>query len=116
MASFDTACTDAAKKQLAEMNENLSGINKQLSDADLKLFDEFNLNFRELYVASDVRTKLGGEVLTILLLSLGAPFWFNALKQLSNLKPSLSSKVDQERAAAQPLADQQKAKAAGSGA
>jgi hypothetical protein len=116
MDGFETACTDAAKKQLATMNENLSGINKQLSDADLKLFDDFDLRFREFYIKEDIRSQLGGEVLTILLLSLGAPFWFNALKQLSNLKPSLSSKVDQERAAAQPPADQQKAKTAGSGA
>ncbi len=116
MAGFEAACTDAAKKQLADMNENLSGINKQLSDANLKLFDHFDLYFSEFRFTADARSQLGGEVLTILLLSLGAPFWFNALKQLSNLKPSLSNKVDQERAATQPASDQQKAKAAISGA
>jgi hypothetical protein len=27
-------------------------------------------------------------------LSLGAPFWFNALRQLANLRPILAGKVD----------------------
>jgi hypothetical protein len=31
-----------------------------------------------------------------LFLSLGAPFWFNALKQLANLRPVIAGKVDQE--------------------
>jgi hypothetical protein len=34
---------------------------------------------------------------SILLLSLGAPFWFNALHQLSNLKPAIATKVNSAR-------------------
>jgi hypothetical protein len=33
------------------------------------------------------------------LLSLGAPFWYNALKTLSALKPTVANKEDQERRA-----------------
>ena len=29
------------------------------------------------------------------LLSLGAPFWFNTLKSLTSLRPSLASAIDQ---------------------
>ncbi len=40
-----------------------------------------------------------GTLVTAVFLSLGAPFWYNALKQLSNLRPAIAQKVDQ---AAQP--------------
>jgi hypothetical protein len=37
-----------------------------------------------------------GVALTAILLSFGAPFWFNALKSLANLRPILASKQDTE--------------------
>jgi len=40
---------------------------------------------------------LGGTLLTAALLSLGAPFWFNILKTLSNLRPVLAKKTDEEK-------------------
>jgi len=45
----------------------------------------------------DVR-KIPGILLATLLLSLGAPFWYNALKKLLQLKPLLTQKDDQQRA------------------
>ena len=41
-----------------------------------------------------------GVALTAVLLSFGAPFWFNALKSLANLRPILASKEDSEAQAA----------------
>jgi hypothetical protein len=40
-----------------------------------------------------------GELITGLFLSLGAPFWYNALKQLANLRPAIAAKVEKEAAA-----------------
>jgi hypothetical protein len=37
-----------------------------------------------------------GILVTGLFLSLGAPFWFNALKQLANLRPVIAGKMDKE--------------------
>lgn len=45
----------------------------------------------------DVR-KIPGILLAVLLLSLGAPFWYNTLKKLLQLKPLLAQKDDQQRA------------------
>lgn len=45
----------------------------------------------------DVR-KIPGILLGVLLLSLGAPFWYNTLKKLLQLKPLLTQKDDQQRA------------------
>lgn len=41
--------------------------------------------------------KVPGMVLSILLISLGAPFWYNALKDLLKLRSSLSQKDDAQR-------------------
>ena len=38
-----------------------------------------------------------GILASAALLSLGAPFWFNTLKKLTNLRPVLASKEQQER-------------------
>jgi hypothetical protein len=38
-----------------------------------------------------------GVLITGLLLGLGAPFWFNALRNLSNLRPALAGKVEQQK-------------------
>ena len=45
--------------------------------------------------------KVPGMVLSILLISLGAPFWYNALKDLLKLRSSLSQKDDAQRATRQ---------------
>jgi hypothetical protein len=37
-----------------------------------------------------------GELITALFLSLGAPFWFNTLRQLANLRPAIAGKVEKE--------------------
>ena len=39
---------------------------------------------------------LAGILLSAILLSLGGPFWFNLLKQLSDLRPALADAVDQK--------------------
>ena len=43
-----------------------------------------------------------GVLVTGMLVSLGAPFWFNALKTLCNLRPTVASRVDKEKGAQQP--------------
>ncbi len=43
-----------------------------------------------------------GVLMSILLLSLGAPFWFNALKQLTALRPVLAKKVEADKTATPP--------------
>jgi len=42
--------------------------------------------------------RLPGMILSVLLISLGAPFWYNALKDLLKLRSSLAGKDDAQRA------------------
>ncbi len=44
---------------------------------------------------------LWGVIASAALLSLGAPFWFNMLKSMSNLRPVLANKEEKERAIAE---------------
>ena len=46
--------------------------------------------------AYGVGRHVTGTLASVLLLSLGAPFWFNTLRQLSNLKPAISEKVSKK--------------------
>ena len=46
---------------------------------------------------SDYFNKPGhflGTVMTVVFLSLGAPFWYNALRRLANLRPSAAEKIE----------------------
>jgi Ni,Fe-hydrogenase III component G len=45
--------------------------------------------------------RLLGILASVALLSLGAPFWFNALKSLANLRPLLAKQISQEEDSAQ---------------
>jgi hypothetical protein len=45
----------------------------------------------------DSKRSLAGILLTAVLLSLGAPFWYNALKTLTNLRPMVATKQDQQK-------------------
>jgi len=47
--------------------------------------------------ARDVRSHLWGILLSSVLIGLGAPFWFNTLKYLTNLRSSLAQKDDEQR-------------------
>jgi hypothetical protein len=49
--------------------------------------------------------KAPGMLLSVLLLSLGAPFWYNTLKDLLKLRSSLAQKDDVQRAQRQTAAD-----------
>lgn len=39
-------------------------------------------------------SHLLGTLMTVLFLSLGAPFWYNMLRQLSNLRPAVAQKIE----------------------
>jgi hypothetical protein len=79
--------------------EEISKIRADLENADLKfipaaiggqtVFD----SLAHWWAAFGVRRHLAGILASIVFLSLGAPFWFNTLRQLSNLKPAIAGKV-----------------------
>ena len=57
----------------------------------------FTCDYWQQKSADQVLPLLAGILLSIALMSLGAPFWFDALKNLLGLRPSLASKETGER-------------------
>ncbi len=79
-----------ADKRLKILRNVSMDITSQMKESELELFD-YSFNFTNYL---NWRHAIG-TVCAMLLLSLGAPFWFNALKTMSNLRPILARKVDQ---------------------
>jgi hypothetical protein len=45
--------------------------------------------------------RLPGVICTAILVSLGAPFWYNALRQLASLKPAIAQRIKKEESSAE---------------
>ena len=58
----------------------------------------FRERFRNWLRAYNAGWHFLGTLAMVVLLSLGAPFWFNTLKQLSSLKPTVTQKIEKEAA------------------
>jgi hypothetical protein len=100
---FDNACQDRTKQAMGNAYDEMRGLRVDLEKTNLNImpteiggqtvFDSPS----HWWKAYGVPRHLAGVLVSALLLSLGAPFWFNALRQLSNLKPAIAAKVNAAR-------------------
>jgi hypothetical protein len=96
---FDDACQKRTLQAAGDSYEEIAEIRADLENTDLKfvptviggqtVFD----SWAHWWAAFGVRRHLAGILASIVFLSLGAPFWFNTLRQLSNLRPAIAGKV-----------------------
>jgi hypothetical protein len=109
---FESACQEQTRLAMANSGNQLRNINSQLAGTELTIVPH-SINGRKVFTRDDAYPNapsienwavayyasprhLLGTLVMVFLLSLGAPFWFNALRQLSNLKPGISTKIEQE--------------------
>jgi len=99
---FDHACqgktgqaVDNAYDQIRSLSHSLETTGLQISPAEINGQSVFD-SVADWGAAYGVGRHFAGTLATIFLLSLGAPFWFNALRQLSNLKPAISEKISKK--------------------
>jgi hypothetical protein len=96
---LDTTCQEQTKLAMGESFNEIHELRADLEKSDLRIIpDEIGSisvfgGWANWFAAYGVRRHLLGTLVSVLFLSLGAPFWFNALRQLSNLKPAISGKV-----------------------
>jgi hypothetical protein len=83
----------ADKDTTKALKERFGAIKKELDDTNLQLF-EYNRHFEFESVVDFLRV-----LATAGLLSLGAPFWYNALKGLASLRPAVAQKQAAEEPA-----------------
>ncbi len=102
LSAFDTGSQAAIQKSLADNQQTAQSLLQLTSKAGVDIVKlHWPKNFfhggqpADLWKAFAWRFRYFlGVALTAILLSFGAPFWFNALKSLANLRPVLASKQD----------------------
>jgi len=99
---FNDRCEELTAAQLRRTGSQMGSIRDDLNATNLTIVPEM-INGEPVFGspkswlrAYQHRWHLLGTLAMVVLLSLGAPFWFNALKQLSNLKPSVTRKIEKE--------------------
>lgn len=93
--------SDAYHKQFEKLAAaNLQGIlqctneiKASLDESGLKIFAISN-SWPDIGRYRKEKMHFWGTLMTAVFLSLGAPFWYNVLKQLSNLRPAIAQKID----------------------
>lgn len=105
------ALAESGSAYFEAQRENAAALNRVLSDAG------FNLVPSKLFGRwpneAWVWTHLLGLALTAGLLTLGAPFWFNLLKNLSGLRPALANLIERRPQSAPALPSEPTAPAGG---
>jgi hypothetical protein len=99
LEEFDKACQDRTRQAMGSAYDEIRGLRTDLEKTDLRIvpmevgqhrvFDSLG----DWCAAYRVPRHLAGTLVSVLLLSLGAPFWYNALRQLANLKPAIAGKI-----------------------
>ena len=98
---FRTACQNRTLQAVRDDYEGIAEIQANLKQTDLSIipaevgghpvFD----TIADWWASWFAKRHLAGVLASMVFLSLGAPFWFNALRQLANLKPAIAGKVQQ---------------------
>jgi len=89
-------CTEVTERELKLDATTMQTLTDKLKDSQLEIV---GWDRSKPWYGYGERLHLLGIFASIVLLSFGAPFWFNALRQLTNLKPTVASNIAQEEAA-----------------
>ena len=92
------ATTDQVSQVLPQVQagtqpQDLQSLDQQIKDLRT-LTTDLGKTSLEIMASDPSKTTLWGMLMTAIFLSLGAPFWFNTLKQLSGLRPAIAQILD----------------------
>lgn len=93
LASFDAHHRDRVLSSFTALGQQTSALSAELRKTELRILPDpydFHLGFDR---------RLLGILVSAGLISLGAPFWFNALKTAAGLRPVLARNADKPRGA-----------------
>lgn len=91
------------KAELERLRGQAESIEAELAETGLDLTPDYRKGEHGFLAGlSPLGLHFWGILASGALLSLGAPFWFNALKNLSSLRPILARKEEAERARRKP--------------
>ena len=95
LSAYEKRFQEATIAQLEDLEVSLKTVKSDLDQARLEIIPQ-PIPTWDSYQGDKRTLHLVGILITGLFLSLGAPFWFNALRQLANLRPVLAGKVEKE--------------------
>ena len=108
--NFDAMVNATATQRLKEQAGNFSAVKADFEKTGFDLFPRDN-HFRWGKTWSDgFNEHLVGMLFSVGLLSLGAPFWYNTLKNLMSLKSTVAQNITKEQDQAQKQPDGDKPK------
>lgn len=109
--SFESTVKKAVGDKTTELSRESSELNKKLADAgfDLVPKDGFGRRWGKNW-KQGWQPHIWGLLFSIGLLSLGAPFWYNALKNLVSLRSTVAQNMSKEQAQDQKQPDGSKPK------
>lgn len=93
LSTYEKRFEEASIDWLKELGVSLDEVKSSADQARLQIIPQ-KLTWKEY--TGNRWLHLLGIIMSGLFLSLGAPFWFNALRQLANLRPVLAGKVEKE--------------------
>jgi hypothetical protein len=96
LKDFDLAVDEVAQKKLDQGAQDYSTLKHSLDDTGFNLFVS-DWNRWHHGWAADFWPHFLGMLFSVGLLSLGAPFWFNALKSLANLRSRVAENISSEQ-------------------
>ncbi len=97
LEDFDKATVSEVKAQLASYSVDWNGLAKSLDETGFELFPKDGWRWKnEKCTWQQIFGHTMGVLFTTLLLSLGAPFWFNTLKSLASLRSSVVNNISEE--------------------
>jgi hypothetical protein len=108
VAEFTEACQMEALDQLGGVGASLSSIRASLGASGIRIASGGDAEGRSWWRGfwdAKGSFRLGhffGVLATAVLLSLGAPFWYNALRQFCSLKPASARQIHDEQKQAAP--------------
>jgi hypothetical protein len=94
LSAYEKRFQESTIDRLKELGVSLDEVKSSADQARLQIIPQ-KLAWKE-YTGKEELLHILGILMSGLFLSLGAPFWFNALRQLANLRPMLAGKVEKE--------------------
>ena len=103
--NFDAMVNAAAKDRLKEQGDNFSAVKADFEKTGFDLFPrESRFRWGNTW-CNGFNEHLAGKLFSVGLLSLGAPFWYNALKNLTSLRSAVAQNISKEQEQTQKQTD-----------
>jgi hypothetical protein len=94
--SFDSIVNAAASRRVEKQAANFKTVKADLDKAGFDVFPQTEWRWEKGWW-NGCRQHFWGILFSVGLLSLGAPFWYNALKNLTNLKSVVAQNISKEK-------------------